>query len=43
LVNAKSREPNLRGLLRKNLSGIEAAYATSRFVEVTRDALAAHE
>jgi hypothetical protein len=29
--------------LRANLSGIEAAFASSRFVEITPDALVIHE
>jgi predicted nuclease of predicted toxin-antitoxin system len=33
----------LEKLLRANLSGIEAAFATSRFVEITGDALVVHE
>ena len=33
----------LEKLLHKNLSGIEAAFATSRFVEITGDALVVHE
>ncbi len=33
----------LEKLLRANLSGIEAAFASSRFVEITRDALVMHE
>ncbi|MDD4911162.1 MAG: DUF5615 family PIN-like protein [Sideroxydans sp.] len=33
----------LEELLRKNLAGIEAAFASSRFVEITRDALVVHE
>ena len=34
---------DLEKLLRANLSGIEAAFASSRFVEITRDALVVHE
>lgn len=30
-------------LMRANLSAIEAAFASSRFVEITRDALVSHE
>ena len=33
----------LEKLLRANLSGIEAAFAAHRFVEITRDALVIHE
>lgn len=33
----------LEKLLRANLSGIEAAFASARFVEITRDALVVHE
>ncbi|MDO8990277.1 MAG: DUF5615 family PIN-like protein [Sideroxyarcus sp.] len=33
----------LEKLLRANISGIEAAFATSRFVEITGDALVVHE
>ena len=33
----------LEKLLRANLSGIEAAFASSRFVEITCDALVVHE
>lgn len=33
----------LEKLLHANLSGIEAAFATSRFVEITGDALVVHE
>jgi predicted nuclease of predicted toxin-antitoxin system len=33
----------LEKLLRANLSGIEAAFATSRFVEISADALVVHE
>jgi predicted nuclease of predicted toxin-antitoxin system len=33
----------LEKLLRANLPGIEAAFASSRFVEITRDALVVHE
>ncbi len=33
----------LEKLLRQNLSGIEAAFASSRFVEITRDALVIHD
>lgn len=33
----------LEKLLRANLSSIEAAFASSRFVEITRDALVVHE
>jgi predicted nuclease of predicted toxin-antitoxin system len=33
----------LEKLLRANLGGIEAAFASSRFVEITRDALVVHE
>ena len=33
----------LEKILRANLSGIEAAFASSRFVEITRDALVIHE
>lgn len=34
---------NLEKLLRSNLSGIEAAFASHRFVEITHDALVIHE
>jgi predicted nuclease of predicted toxin-antitoxin system len=34
---------DLEKLLRANLSSIEAAFASSRFVEITRDALVVHE
>jgi predicted nuclease of predicted toxin-antitoxin system len=34
---------DLEKLLRTNLSGIEAAFAAHRFVEITRDALVIHE
>jgi len=34
---------DLEKLLRANLSGIEAAFASSRFVEITRDTLVVHE
>ena len=34
---------DLEKILRANLSGIEAAFATSRFVEITRDALVIHD
>lgn len=30
-------------LLRMNLPGIKAAFASSRFVEITREALVVHE
>jgi predicted nuclease of predicted toxin-antitoxin system len=33
----------LEKLLHANLSGIEAAFASSRFVEITRDSLVIHE
>ena len=33
----------LEKILRANLSGIEAAFASGRFVEITRDALVVHE
>lgn len=33
----------LEKLMRANLSGIEAAFAAHRFVEITRDALVIHE
>jgi predicted nuclease of predicted toxin-antitoxin system len=33
----------LEKVLRANLAGIEAAFASSRFVEITRDALVVHE
>jgi predicted nuclease of predicted toxin-antitoxin system len=33
----------LEKLLRANLSGIETAFATSRYVEITSDALVVHE
>jgi predicted nuclease of predicted toxin-antitoxin system len=33
----------LEKVLRANLAGIEDAFATSRFVEITRDALVVHE
>lgn len=33
----------LEKILRANLAGIEAAFASSRFVEITRDALVIHE
>lgn len=33
----------LEKVLRANLSGIETAFASSRFVEITRDALVVHE
>jgi predicted nuclease of predicted toxin-antitoxin system len=33
----------LEKLLRANMSGIEAAFATSHFVEITGDALVVHE
>ena len=33
----------LEKLLRTNLSAIEAAFASSRFVEITRDTLVVHE
>ena len=33
----------LEKLLRANLNSIEAAFASSRFVEITRDALVVHE
>ena len=34
---------DLEKILRANLSGIVAAFAASRFVEITRDALVIHE
>ena len=34
---------DLEKILRANLPGIETAFATSRFVEITRDALVIHE
>ena len=34
---------DLEKVLRANLSGIEAAFASSRFIEITRDALVIHE
>ena len=34
---------DLEKLLRANLSGIEAAFASSRFVEITGDALVVHD
>jgi predicted nuclease of predicted toxin-antitoxin system len=34
---------DLEKLLRANLTGIEVAFASSRFVEITRDALVIHE
>lgn len=34
---------DLEKVLRANLSGIETAFASSRFVEITRDALVIHE
>ena len=34
---------DLEKILRANLPGIEAAFVTSRFVEITRDALVIHE
>jgi predicted nuclease of predicted toxin-antitoxin system len=34
---------DLEKILRANLSGIEAAFAACRFVEITRDALVMHE
>lgn len=34
---------DLEKVLNANLSGIEAAFASSRFVEITRDALVVHE
>ena len=34
---------DLEKLLRANLSGIATAFATSRFVEITRDALVLHD
>ena len=33
----------LEKILRANLAGIEAAFTTSRFVEITGDALVVHE
>lgn len=33
----------LEKLLRANLGGIESAFASSRFVEITRDSLVVHE
>jgi len=33
----------LERILRSNLSGIEKAFATSKFVEITREALVVHE
>ena len=33
----------LEKILRENLSGIETAFASGRFVEITRDALVVHE
>lgn len=33
----------LEKILRTNMSGIEAAFASGRFVEITRDALVVHE
>ena len=33
----------LEKILRANLAGIETAFASSRFVEITRDALVIHE
>ena len=33
----------LEKILRANLSGIEAAFASGRFVEITREALVVHE
>lgn len=33
----------LEKILRANLGGIEAAFASGRFVEITRDALVVHE
>jgi predicted nuclease of predicted toxin-antitoxin system len=33
----------LEKMLRTNLSGIEAAFASSRFVKITREALVVHE
>ncbi|MFZ2161735.1 MAG: DUF5615 family PIN-like protein [Sideroxyarcus sp.] len=33
----------LEKVLRANLAGIEAAFASSRFVEITRDSLVVHE
>jgi predicted nuclease of predicted toxin-antitoxin system len=33
----------LERVLHANLAGIEAAFASSRFVEITRDALVVHE
>jgi predicted nuclease of predicted toxin-antitoxin system len=34
---------DLEKLLRKNLSGIETAFISSRFIEITRDTLVVHE
>jgi len=34
---------DLEKVLRANLPGIEAAFASSRFIEITRDALVIHE
>ena len=34
---------DLEKVVRANLSGIEAVFASSRFVEITRDALVVHE
>ena len=34
---------DLEKILRTNLAGIEAAFATSRFIEITADALVIHE
>jgi predicted nuclease of predicted toxin-antitoxin system len=33
----------LEKIFRANLSGIEAAFASGRFVEITREALVVHE
>ncbi|TXT24248.1 MAG: hypothetical protein FD134_1691 [Gallionellaceae bacterium] len=33
----------LEGILRANLSGIETAFASGRFIEITREALVVHE
>ena len=33
----------LEKILRANLNGIEAAFASGRFVEITREALVVHE
>lgn len=33
----------LEKILRANLSGIEAAFASGRFIEITREALVVHE